>query len=670
MIEMPSKTRDIDLMAKVEAFFGPDTPLRDAEEKGGRPYEDRPQQSEMAVAVAQCLMDGAHLCVEAPTGVGKSFAYLIPAILLARANELPVVVSTHTIALQEQLLSRDLPVLERLLDVPFEAVLAKGRENYVCTHRLKNATESHQEYLPSADLVPEVHRIWEWAQRTSDGSRADLDFQPSHHSWASVCSEPGICPIEKQQGRARNCFFLNARRQLQKADIIVTNHALFSVDLMMRTESENAQSILPNYQAVIIDEAHTFEDVAARHLGIRVSSYGVTFVLNRLYNARTHRGLLAPEGVDDAVREAAVDARDVADHFFNRIIKWVQDQGDNPLTYVTPGHIPNQLTDAWDTLTSRLKSLVKDESLSSDFRMEVRTLCSRLIELHDGIDVFLKMAQENCAYWFELSGQQSRQVSMHVVPIEVSGILNNVLFCRDFSVVMTSATLAVRKDMSFFKRRIGAFNSKSAVLDSPFDFRTQVDLYVPRNKTPVPNDTARFIPVACDHIKQFILKTGGKAFVLFTSYTMMNEIAETLADFFELNQMNLLLQGRELQRSRMLDIFRKDVRSVIFGTDSFWTGVDVPGESLSNVIIVKLPFQVPSHPLVAARKERIEFSGGNPFREYFLPDAVLKFRQGIGRLIRSQTDRGIIVVLDPRIVHSNYGINFLESIPECRRHVF
>lgn len=674
MIKIPSDgTDDIEpaapsIVDQVDAFFGADTPLRMSAEVGGRPYEERPQQRAMALEIAGCVEAGEHLCIEAPTGIGKSFAYLIPAVYLAKATGKSVVITTHTIALQEQLLERDIPVLQNLLDVPFSAALAKGRENYICGHRLRKATERHQEYLPSPDLIPEVEQIRQWYQQTKDGSRSDLDFNPGRQTWSAVCSEPGVCPIESD-GDTKTCHFLRARRRLFGADIVVTNHALFSIDLAMREETDGEQSILPNYVAAIIDEAHTYRDVASSHLGIHVSTYNVTALFNRLYNPHSKRGLLSGKQANDA-QAAAFDARGTAERFFTLIVDWVQQHDDHPVTYTTPGQIPNQLRQSWNYMFECIRDLLEEEGVDPDLVLELRALSLRLKDVYDRINAFLNMEQEQCVYWLELLGHQKRHISFNCVPIDISGTLREVLFNRECSVIMTSATLAVRNSLDYFLAHVGGETARCQILDSPFDFKEQVDLHVPYTCMPDPKDIQNYIPAATEQIQKFIMQTEGKAFVLFTSYAMMNTIADNLEGFFATNRIQLLVQGRELQRGRMLEIFREDVNSVIFGTDSFWMGVDVPGEALSNVIIVKLPFQVPTHPLIAARKCHIESNGGNAFRDYFLPEAVLKFRQGIGRLIRSRNDHGIIVVLDSRIVRTNYGSVFLESIPDCRRHIF
>ncbi|MFT5130295.1 MAG: ATP-dependent DNA helicase DinG [Rhodothermales bacterium] len=670
MIPQPETADDeeervLEIKDRVDAFFGPESPLRQSAEVGGRPYEDRPQQREMAVAIATALEGGDHLCVEAPTGVGKSFAYLVPAILAAKALRRPFVIVTHTIALQDQLINRDIPLLRKLINEPFSAALAKGRGNYICVHRLHNAMRDHVQFLPSDDLMPEVSRIADWADKTQDGTRSDLDFVPTRETWYSVCAESGTCP-RVNDPNDESCFFRRARRRLFAADIIVANHAMYCVDLAMRQEGQAGASILPNYAGVIIDEAHCFEDVAARHLGIGVNSISVFRLLSRLYNARTKRGLLTrPDAFEP--RQAAATAGEATTRYFNRLRMWIEQQDENPLVYTTPGHIPNQVASSWIALERSLAEYLDEREDEPEF-LEIQAAFTQLKGYREGLDIFLDMARPENVYWFELSGLNNASVTLNVVPIDVRHILREVLFEEKFPVVLTSATLAISGNLNYFRERLGAETAQPMILDSPFNFPEQVELHIPAGAMPAPG-AHNFSDAATEQIRRFLEKTGGKAFVLFTSYSAMNQIARELREELQDQGIRLYVQGKEMQRGKMLERFRDDINSVLFGTDSFWTGVDVPGESLSNVIIVKLPFAVPSHPLTAARAERIEAQGGNSFRDYFLPEAILKFRQGVGRLIRGRTDRGIVVVLDPRIVRAGYGAAFLKAIPECPRYI-
>jgi ATP-dependent DNA helicase DinG len=566
------------------------------------------------------------------------------------------------------LMQRDIPLLKQLINIPFSSALAKGRGNYLCLNRLDKAINQQQEFLPTDDMMPEVKKIADWAGHTTDGSLSDLNFMPNNQLWSRLCSEPGTCTNDDDTAE-KQCFFQKSRRKLYKADIIVANHAMVCVDLAMRRMNDLDQGILPDYQALIIDEAHTFEDVAATHLGIRITSYSAYILLGRLYNTRSHRGLLIRPGLLEA-RQAAIEAYEVTERFFSRLTQWLEAQDENPLTFKTPGHIPNLIDSTWSVLLKQLREINAMDDFDDEFKGEIRSIHGQLSDIKSQLHVFLNMSMEKSVYWFERYGSQQRYISMNVVPIEVNRILEDCLFNKEFNVVMTSATLAIDGDLDYFKSRIGATNSTSLILDSPFSIKDQVELYVPSIDMPEPSQSEFYLHAVCEHVKTFTLKTEGRAFVLFTSYSMMNLATDLLFDFYHENDIRLLVQGKDLSRTQMLDAFRSETRSVIFGTDSFWMGVDVPGDSLINVIIVKLPFLVPSHPLIAARKEHMEAQGKNSFFDYFLPEAVLKFRQGTGRLIRRKDDQGIIVVMDPRIMTKSYGRSFLSVFAECQRHVF
>lgn len=649
------------------AFFSGDGPLKRSAEFGGRPYEPRPQQTVMANEIAAAFENGRNLCVEAPTGVGKSFAYLIPAIYAALSMKKPVLITTETLNLQEQLVYKDLPLLAKLLNIDLKFVLAKGRGNYICKRRLLLARGGHRdEFLPSHEMLTEVERLADWADRTEDGSKYDLDFSVDNELWACVCSEASNCSGPSCKF-FRTCFYWKARREWENADIVVANHALFFVDLKIRALEQLETSPLPNYGAVVFDEAHTLEDSAAQHLGLSLRSGALRYFLNRLYNPSTGKGLLLRSGESSLqLRATIAKVQDAATEYFAQFQEAVAKRTDSVLRIVKPGRFSDHLSAQLGNVAKLLREYIAEQE-DQDFRTELQSLHERCLAFQEEIAGFTEMAWEEHVYWAEgrlSSVTRAPMVELDAAPLNIAALLHNILFSRKKTVILTSATLAVNGSLDYYFNRVGFANGTGIVLDSPFDYAKQVRLYLPRSM-PLPSEESYYGAV-CDEIIRFLKFSNGRAFVLFTSYGMLRPCAEELKDEIRELGLNLLVHGGELSRTAMLQQFKtSDVPSVLFGATSFWTGVDVPGEALSNVMITKLPFAVPSHPLIEARLERIRQNGGEPFRDYSIPDAVLKFRQGVGRLIRSRTDQGIIVVLDRRIVTKAYGARFLDSIPSC-----
>jgi len=624
-------------------------------------FEIRPQQLKMAQAVQTAFKKSYHLAVEAGTGVGKSFAYLVCAVDLIRQKKGQVLLSTYTITLQQQLINKDIPFLADILGCEFTACLAKGRGNYLCRRRLEYALRKQKGLFD--DIGAELLQINIWAKNTEDGSLSDWTKAPTGIAWDAVRSEHGNCRGRKCP-HFRDCFYWRARRRLETADIIVANHALLFSDLVLK---ENSYGILPDYRFIVIDEAHNIEHVAEDHFGINISNYTISYLLRRLYNPRNRKGLLAFSNAEQAI--SLVEECDKAARvFFAQIQAWYEHAKNETAGKCHPNFVDDNITEPIKKLRLALGKLTKNTD-NDDDQSELELYIERCRSLEDDLQNFLTQPNDANVYWVEINESRKRKTALRSAPINVGPDIKRCLFDRFKSVVTTSATLSCdgndeKKGFDFFAGRVGLEDFKAIKLGSPFDYHNQVTLFIEAD-LPDPNHKD-FEPNAAEVIKKYLKKTDGKAFVLFTSYSMLKNMAERLEDWLAENKMELFCQGQGLDRSILLEEFKVDERSVLFGTDSFWQGVDVPGESLSNVIIVRLPFAVPNHPLIRGRIEQIKLEGKNPFFYYQLPSAIIKFKQGFGRLIRNKTDSGIIVVLDSRIVRRRYGREFLETIPKCR----
>jgi ATP-dependent DNA helicase DinG len=631
--------------------------------------EHRPQQEQMARAVAGAMSDDEVLLFEAGTGVGKSLAYLVPGILHAIDQTRQMIVSTHTISLQEQIETKDLPLCRRLFEsvdelrpyAKFKSAILVGKANYLCTTRLAHALQGRQELFASGDQE-ELQRIAAWAAKSREGLRHELSPAPSPEVWEAVNADSSACS-QKNCG-SEHCFYQRARARLRHAHVIIVNHSLLFAHLSAggAAEKGGTRGILFPDDFVVLDEGHTVPEVATDHFGLRLTSFGTDRLLKYLWNPAKKRGLLHRLG-GPREKQLVEDALEAADQFFGffrdhlldkQAIVRVQEEGfaepwlDAPLS---------GLVKAVGALADRL-----EEGRDRDELLEQR---GRLNTYRTGLRQFLSLAAEDHVHWFERSGRKGQIVTLQTAPLDVAPYLREHLLQRKTSVLFTSATLAMGGQIEPFQQRVGAEDARAMVVASPFDYERNLRVYVAADvPLPSPNDARLALDALIDYLEFCTLRVRGGSLVLFTSYQDLRRCAEVLDPVFARERRPFFLQGGEVSRTELARRMRATGNAILFGTDSFWTGVDVPGDALSQVVITRLPFDVPTHPVAQARAEWIRERDGNPFNELTLPDALVKFRQGIGRLIRTQTDRGLVTILDSRVLAKAYGRLFLECLPK------
>jgi ATP-dependent DNA helicase DinG len=625
-------------------------------------YEERPQQTRMALAVDRTMRDGGVLLAEAGTGVGKSFAYLVPAVAAAAERGERVVIATHTIALQEQLLGKDVPFLSGVMPAEFSVVLAKGRGNFLCLRRMNMAKVGSRELFDTGSQESQLSRIVEWSERTTEGSRQDLDFSPDAPVWNRVNAEAGNC-LGRSCDHYDRCFYQAGKRRLQNANIIVANHHFLFADMSLRRAG---WQLLPDFQHLVLDEAHAVEDVASEYLGLRVARGQVHYTLRQLATPNG-KGVLNTLGDSTPVImaiSAVAEARDAADAFFDDVRHW-HDRGDPSNHRLrTPELFHLDVADALERVGREVETLAEAEE-SKEKALELHARADRCTALAMEARSLVRMDREDHVYWVEQDGDDGRSIALRSAPVDVASDLHTHLWSKLKSATLTSATLSAGGEEGFghIAQRLGIREPQSLLVGSPFRYGEQARLIID-STLPDPRDGEAFEDALPDAVLRHVRRTNGHAFVLFTSYASLARCHSACVNALRSDDHLVLKQGEGLPRGRMLEEFRKAPSAVLFGTDSFWEGVDVPGDALQNVIITRLPFAVPTHPLQEARTQAIRDRGGDAFGEYSLPQAILKFKQGFGRLIRTATDRGIVVCLDRRLVKMRYGRQFIAALPD------
>jgi ATP-dependent DNA helicase DinG len=703
VVEVPTRAEHTPLRpSDIDRDLGPDGGIAARHAR----YEDRPSQRAMAVEIARLYSEGGVGLLEAGTGVGKSLGYLVPALRWAAANGDRTVVSTNTINLQEQLVGKDLPFLKDALpDQKVRYALLKGWRNYLCLSRLEQARSSGNALFEDG-VQSEIDAIHAWSERTNDGSLADLTTPPRSELWDEVSAEPDLCQ-RAQCSHYSKCFLFKARREAAQADVIVVNHHLLLSDLAVRRVTGNwgEAAVLPAYTRLVVDEGHHLEDAAAAHLGATVSRRSLQRLFNRL--DRRGKGLLPALEMrlsrsDDLLSTASLDlvhsrlspavhsAREKSSVLFDLLEVYLQESG-GPVVRLTDDFASHPiwaagLRVALEDSVSQIQllaeglELVRERWESSSnlddavlpLLNEMRSVTRRLQVAGDGLQRALDpRGGEQTVRWIEAKGRE-RAASVSTVPLDLAPILRDDLFKRATTTIVTSATLAADGKFQFLASRLGLddpeLEPRTAIFPSPFNYREQAILAVPSD-VPPPNQNApaHFSMVARMTLDLAEASDGGM-FVLFTSHRDIRAMATELRSRGFDRRWPLLVHGDE-SRDTLLSRFREAGKAVLLGTASFWEGVDVPGDALRGLLIAKLPFRVPTEPITAAHCEAIEARGGDSFRDYMLPHASLRLKQGFGRLVRSSSDRGVVVIADPRVVTKSYGRGMLEGLPPARRIV-
>lgn len=661
-------------------------------------FEYRDEQLHMAKHIEKGLNSEIPVIVEAGTGTGKTLAYLIPSIEWAIKNRKRVVISTNTINLQEQLLNKDIPIAKRVIQGDFKYILVKGRGNYLCNRKYHNLamgdTSIIEDFSPSQKN--QFVEIIKWGNQTEIGDKGELPFEVDNSVWELFQSETDMCSGNKCPYKAE-CFFLKSREEKKKADILITNHHMYFSDLAIRKEIgfNTEYSILPEYGLVVFDEAHNIEKVARDYFSYEASKYSFTKTMNQIFTTEgKKKNTGALDFILKYIKSAEIDSRGILEReieeiklkhkslyisgreYFNHIIDVFSKGEMGTFTFrakkeeMENSPFLNTLTDYKDSFLSdynsyirKVRELIKELKDEEDTAGHINDFSKYVDRLDGFINNFRfihDFSDDEFIYWIEVNSRKSNS-KLVATPLKIDGELQKNLYLNLKQIIFTSATIAIGSDFSYFKESIGLDkNTLEKVIHSPFDYDRQMKVYIPND---VPNPSEKnFIDDVSEFLKAQLIASKGKAFVLFTSYQMLNYVYYMIREELERNGIQLFIQGMT-SRTHLVNMYTAGKNPVLFGTDSFWEGVDIKGNQLSNVIIVKLPFKVPSDPVTEAIIEHITAQGKNSFTEYQVPEAVIKFKQGIGRLIRSKTDSGTITILDNRVVTKRYGRFFIDSIP-------
>lgn len=664
-------------------------------------FEERPAQDEMIQEVHRAFEQDQHLMIEAGTGTGKSLGYLIPALFYGLQQEEKVIVSTHTINLQEQIRQRDIPLLEKLFPIPFRAAVLKGRNHYLCLRKFEQKINGY-DYEGSEDDLYTAAQMVVWLGETEHGDDEEIHFgQGGKQFWQTVASDTDSC-LNRACPWFKKCFYHRARHEANIADVVITNHSMLFTDV----KADNR--LLPTYEHLVIDEAHHFEEVATKHLGLEVQYFSFLNSLTYLFKDSS-TGFLPTlrHHIRDVDDDKAVEWRATIDDLYPKIIEakenwdklcdllyqYLTQQGGSlevgAVLRMKPGEQPAE----WDTLkviedniyleltqvlktVERMITAMKDDVDSFDVQSLVTdgNGIIKSIYIHlDALRFFMKMNDEDYVYWMEASPTyRSKSLQLYSVPIDVSPLLEQHFFNNKQSVILTSATLTVDRSFQYSAEQLGLVSSmeserlRTVILPPTFNFREQALVCIPRDFPKIKGAAGEFefVESLVQSLHDVAIVTRGRMLVLFTSYRMLRQVHELLKDKMQTSGIEVLGQGIDSNnRSKLIHLFQNGSASILLGTSSFWEGIDIPGEALSCLAIVRLPFQPPNQPIVEAKSDHIKKQNGNPFMKLSVPQAVIRFKQGFGRLVRKATDRGIVIIYDTRVIETRYGKNFLYSLP-------